>query len=543
MKKISIVIALIFTFLSLKSLALIGEIGINPFWSDLVGRPLGIGGGFSGASDDPSAILFNPGGLAWAKGIEASIKDIENLTVIQAYPTGFGSSFGLAVINSNITNIPISGGTASSNSSLIALSYGTKLSFLPALYEKNEAFQRIGVGLSIKALLGETFKRTGQTDRNASGYDVDLGVLWKGGPWWSAGATLQNILPAKMLGGGEVVWDVGDPEGIPAVLRLGGAAKVIGDIDSPVFMEGRELSIFGELDVSKSKPALARLGGEWGFNKNFFLRSGLMQQWAQTGVSTNLNFGAGYRNGEWGVDASTYRDPITAQNLFCLSVLYFPKDWIVIKNLAFDKPAIALEDALTKISLEDNISTYNDSIDVLGKVKDGVAVYINGGQAALDEKNNFKTAVPLAMGKNLIVVDARYEGENKTWKYKVLRRARIQLAEDMNKGRIISDGKSKVEDLVTLGVIDVSSEAEFALNVNITRGELAVWIAKAAGIELPKIDKDVFIDVEKTSQIAPYVKAVADQGLMTSFADGTFRPKDEVSKEEGDKIFKKLGYK
>jgi hypothetical protein len=513
------------------------ELGINPLRLEMGARPLGMGAAFVGLADDVNAVIYNPAGLAWVKGVALTVRDFENLTALQAYPTGNNSSLGLAVVNSRVSDVPFSGGLASSNSNVVLLSYGTKLSLLPMLY-KQDLFQRIGVGLSLKGLLGETLRRTGQRDLSATGWDMDLGVLWKGADWWSAGFSAQNFLPAKALGGGEIKWNLATAEGIPASAKLAASARIIGDLGTPVFMEGKELTLGGELDLSGSSPALLRLGGEWGFNRTYFIRAGIMQQWKTEAVVTSLNYGLGFRSEEWGAEMAGYREPLRDEFMVYFSVLYFPRDWVVVRKLDVEKPGVVLETALEKISLEDNIVTYDDKIEVVGKVKPGVEVYVNELHAATSDDNTFRVVVPLQMEKNLIVVEARYEGEKKSWKYKVLRKARVSVAG--GKREELAARRQRVEELVTLGVIEVSPEAEFKLDASITRGELATWLAKASGLRLPRVEKDLFSDVKRDHPLAPYIKAVVDWNLLQPFPDGTFRPEAPVSKEEGEKLFRLL---
>jgi hypothetical protein len=536
--------------------AQLAETGINPFKLEVGSRPLALGAAFVGLGDDVDTVLYNPGGQAWVKGISLTIKDFENVTGVMAFPTGNNSSLGLAVVSAKISGVPISAGTASSNSSLVLLSYGTKLNFIPFLADK-ELFKNLGFGLSLKGLLGETLGRTGQSDRSATGWDMDLGVLWRGTDWWSAGASLQNFLPAGTLGGGRITWDYGGDEGIPASLKLGGSAKVIGDIRSPVFIEGRELNLAGEMDISRAS-TLVRLGGEWGINKTYYLRTGVIQQDKPGGAVANLSLGVGYRSGEWGFDIARAHEPLRNEDLTYISCLYFPKDWIVQKKLDVDRPAL-LETALQKISLTDNLETYDDRIEVVGQVKAGVDVYVNDARAVTGPYNEFKVTMPLQLGKNLIVVEARYEGEKKDWQYKVLRKAKIVVTEEKTikqqlaaasssaetealkkKQEQIAVQKQRVEELVTLGVVEVTPGAEFRLDASLTRGDLAAWLAKASGARLPKVENDLYSDVKKDNPLAPYIKVVVDAGLLKPFPDGTFRPELPVTKDEGNKLFQVL---
>jgi len=520
--------------------AQLDDLSINPLRIEIGSRPLGMGGAFTGLADDMNSVLYNAGGLAWAKGISLSMRDSENITAVQAYPTGFGSSLGLAVVTTRISDVAVSPTVAANSSSnVVSLSYGTKLTFIPQLYQ-DPAFQRLGLGISIKGLMGQTLRQTGELDRSATGWDLDLGILWKGTDWWSAGISLQNILPAHALGGGVIKWDIGGEEGIPAVGKIAASARVIGDIGSPIFMEGRELLLAGEIDVARNRPMLLRLGGEWNFDKKYYIRTGFMQQRARSGTSSDINLGFGMRFERWGIDFASYREPVQDERFFYASFLYVPKDWIVVRKLDIDKPVVMIEKPIETISLEDNIITYDDKIDVFGRVKPGVEVYINGLRASLLADNSFRVVVPLSLGKNLIVVEARYESEKKVWKYKVLRKARIKVA-DAARVENLESKKEAVESLVTMGVIEITPEAEFVMEAGVTRGELSSWLVKAADITIPEVRKDLFADVSKDHPLAPYIKVITDMKLLLPFPDGTFRPEAVVSKEEGDAIFARFG--
>ncbi|MEA3493589.1 MAG: S-layer homology domain-containing protein [Candidatus Margulisiibacteriota bacterium] len=535
------------------SFAELKELGINPLRLELGSRPLGMGGAFTAISD-VNSVLYNPGGLAWAKGVSLTYQDPQNLSFLQAYPNGEGSSAGLAILKKTYSGIPFQIGEANSGSTIVLLSYGTKLNAIPRLY-KNPFFKRFGIGITLKGLVGQTLRRTGYFDRSATGWDIDLGVIWKGGEWWSAGAALHNILPINTLGGGAVIWDVGGEEGIPASFRFGSSAKIIGDLDAPIFMEDRELILSGEIDFSRIRTSQLKLGGEWYFQKRFYLRSGIV-----AGDETDINLGAGFRREDWGIDLAYYREPIKNERYISASLSYYPKEWVVLKKLDIAKPTVMLERPIEELSLEDNIVTYDDRIEINGRVKPGVKVYINGLPASLDKNNAFKVVVPLRLKKNLIIVEARYEGERKVWKYKVFRKAKIKVLEEEQlkkklkeaksakekaaleaKEKEIARKKNRVESFVTMGVIEITPESEFVMEAQITRGELATWLVRAAGMRIPEVKRDLYKDVPKDHPLAPYIKAVTDMKLLQPFPDGTFRPGAFVSKQEGEEIFKRFG--
>lgn len=548
MKKIFIILIGIM-FLSGVACAYLAELGIDPLLVEPGSRSLGMGGAFV-AVDDLSSGLYNAGGLAWAKGIGLSFKDAGNLSILQSYPTGNNSALGFAVINTKYNNIAMSsGGSATSSGTVVSLSFGSKLSLIPFIYDQ-PFFKRLGLGLTIKGLMNQTLRRTGQTDLSGTGYEADLGMLWKGGEWWNLGLSLQDMLSANG-NMGVISWSDGTKEGLPARLKIGGAAYLIGDYSEPIQNDDQGLLLALETDIRRNSSSQLRLGGEWNYQKTYFIRAGVLGQ--------SINLGFGMRMEDWGIDFVSYQDTVLNQRNLRLSVLYFPKEWIVVKKLDIQKPTIGLEDALESISLKDDIITYDDRITVSGKVKPGVSVYINGANVSLSNDYAFNVVIPLKLKKNLIIVEARYEGEKKAWKYKVLRKAKIKVKEEeelktkikeakteAEKEKLVAEKekvnqkKQELESLVTLGVIEVKPDQEFVMETGITRGELAAWIVRAAEIKLPLVNKNLYKDVRQDHAFAPYIKAVVDAGIMQPYPDGTFRPNAFISKQEGKLIFKKF---
>lgn len=548
--RISGVLFCVLIFFSGIAFAQLQEIGIFPFDVSLGGRSLGMGNAFVGLADDVNALLYNPGGLAWAKGVSLTVKDLENITAVQAYPTGYNASLGLAVVTSKISNLPIATGSANTQGALVSLGYGTKLTFLPIL-SGVPLFQHLGFGINLKGLVGQTLRRDTFPDQSGSGFDLDLGVLWRGGEWWSVGMAAQNILPQNTLGGGVLNWDSGGQENIPATGRLGFSARLISESGAPIFMEGRDLVLAGEVGATSSKQMLANLGAELGFGNRFYLRSGVSQQ-----NRTDLNFGLGFRGENWGLDLANARSTFRDERYTYVSLLYFPQEWVVVKKLEVEKPVLVGK-GLEKISLQDDFVTYDDRLEVSGRVKPGVEVFINDLPVALDADNNFYATVPLHLEKNLIKVEIVFQGEKKSWNYKVLRKIKVQISEEKTlaeelkhavtkeekeklaqAGQQLAEKKEKVEALATLGVIEVTPEAGYSLNAGITRGELATWLVKAANLTLSEVKADLYKDVPRNHPLAPYIKAVTDLKLLKPFPDGTFRPKALVTRQEGEEIFR-----
>ncbi|KAF0133093.1 MAG: hypothetical protein FD145_1445 [Candidatus Saganbacteria bacterium] len=530
--------------------ALLEEINLIPMRLDSGARPMAMGGAFVGLSNDVNSVFFNPGGLPWAKGLSLNFKDINNLSAGQAYPTGYGATVGIAGILANIPDIKLANNrTTDFSNSMLVLSGGTKFSILPPL-SNNKIAQNLGIGLNIKALLGQTLRRSQESDRTANGWEADFGIVYKPNKFTSIGFAGINILPYNYLGsGGKLTWDNGTTESIPAVYKAGASIKIIGDVWSPIYAENQELQLSLDLESVKSGSLAYLVGAEWGIAGRFFLRSGYYSKDQKSGTSIGL----GIRAADWGID-------FASGNSTCVSILYFPEEWVFEKKTIKRDISIQMSDSINLISPSNDIVTYDDRIPVVGSVKANLDVYINDQQIHVDSSNNFSAIVPLSNGKNLIIVDGYYQGGRTTVERRVFRKAKVIVSEEKllerelkfaktaetkkkleEEKKKIVEKKERLETLVTMGVVEVSEDAEFSLEAAITRGELCSWLAKAANLPLQRIKSDPFKDVPKEHPFAAYIKAVADRKIMNAFSDNTFRPNAVVSEAEGKEVFKKFG--
>lgn len=123
-------------------------------------------------------------------------------------------------------------------------------------------------------------------------------------------------------------------------------------------------------------------------------------------------------------------------------------------------------------------------------------------------------------------VTAKLEAERQ----KAALEARKRLKELPRMGE--TSRKQRLQQLVTLGVVEVTPGSGFKLDANLTRGDLAIWLSKTSGLSLPRVNKDVFSDVKRADLLAPYIKLVSDAGLMSPYPDGTFRPDKPINEAD-----------
>ena len=88
-----------------------------------------------------------------------------------------------------------------------------------------------------------------------------------------------------------------------------------------------------------------------------------------------------------------------------------------------------------------------------------------------------------------------------------------------------------VKAAYTEGLISGVTDTEFAPNVTLTRGMLTAIIGRLGGAETTD-GSTVFTDVDANAYYAPYVAWAAENGIVSGFGDGTFRPDENVTREQ-----------
>ncbi|HEY2494667.1 MAG TPA: Ig-like domain-containing protein [Paenibacillus sp.] len=92
--------------------------------------------------------------------------------------------------------------------------------------------------------------------------------------------------------------------------------------------------------------------------------------------------------------------------------------------------------------------------------------------------------------------------------------------------------KDVIDELVSKYVISGRNSAIFAPNKNITRGEFAVFIAKALGLNGDAQAAARFRDVTSTSVEGAYIGAATKAGIISGFPDGSFKAGSFITREQ-----------
>lgn len=92
--------------------------------------------------------------------------------------------------------------------------------------------------------------------------------------------------------------------------------------------------------------------------------------------------------------------------------------------------------------------------------------------------------------------------------------------------------KDNVETLASKFVINGMTEDQFAPNEKITRAQFAALLVRALGLKVNNNGNSSFTDIKGTDWFKGVVNTAADEGLVTGYDDGSFKPNKTISRQE-----------
>ena len=96
--------------------------------------------------------------------------------------------------------------------------------------------------------------------------------------------------------------------------------------------------------------------------------------------------------------------------------------------------------------------------------------------------------------------------------------------------------KSEIERLASLLMIEGAGKGDIEPNREVTRAEFAAMLVRALGLK-PEEGALPFADVDPASRAAAPIRAAYAQGLIGGYADGTFRSRDKLTREQAATVF------
>jgi hypothetical protein len=532
----------------------------DPIYLATGARPLGMGKAFTGLADDVGAVFLNPAGIANPERWQLTsmsgklIDEFNYLSLSGLYPTNYGN-FGIAFIGTSVSGalpttveagsdptdpiyaVDLSQDPMSYYNNLLMLSYGTKLSrllTLPWLTSINSRFPALGnfnFGANIKLY---SVNLTGDhiTQGNASGSEMDIGLQGKAYNWLSLGGAIQNVLPASM--GGKLHYETGWDESYPALLKLGVAANVLGPKDALRALGSHQLKLLADLDYEISRsdkvPPILHLGLEWKPMELLALRAGIDQDTTgPTSTVNNFTSGVGLYYGDFRFDYAYHQfdgAPGIDNHFFSLSYgISQPKK---------------LEDPL--ISTPDKLITTNPTVKVEGSAVDRVItkVKVNGLEVKIGARGEFANETAINIGKNSILVEG-LDSASKLVSADRLRVLRLITYPDVAKEYWASE---QIGYIGTLGIIKGYPDGKFKPDGNITRAELSTLLIRTkmgSDDQVPAATKLVFKDVALKHWAVKYINLAAQNGIVTGYPDGSFKPMDNITRAEGLAMIARFG--
>ncbi|QSF44747.1 Ig-like domain-containing protein [Paenibacillus tianjinensis] len=92
--------------------------------------------------------------------------------------------------------------------------------------------------------------------------------------------------------------------------------------------------------------------------------------------------------------------------------------------------------------------------------------------------------------------------------------------------------KTTVALLAAKNIIDSSYGTTFNPELKITRAEFAVMLSRGLGLLGDRVTAQQFRDIQPSTQTGDYIGAAAKAGIITGNTDGTFRPNDNITREQ-----------
>jgi len=529
------------------------KVAADPTRIGVGARPLGMGKVGVALGDDVNAIFLNPAGVALLSDWQIMsmtgqfINEVSYLQFGGVYKTDFGT-FGLGYVGAGLgadfaKPIIFDGRVIAStegvsynfNDAVFLLTYGARLSnFFDWDWVKDISvgtnLKMFSVGLSGPDIDGGT----------ASGFDLDLGIVYAPLPWMSVGATGIDVLPADA--GGKLTWASGAEEALPSIVKVGAAATVVGQ-NAPYKYGEHEVIAALDFDIAPTRselPVLGHFGIEWWPIQYIALRAGVDQDYIGTGTglletTNNLTAGVGLLYSGFRFDYAYHQYNDLPEN----DTHYFSLSYNIWK-----KPAEAAPPAVVKFlditSPKDKSITYEEKLLVSGRRIENPKVQkitVNGVNAPIDSSGRFALEVPAKPGKNGVVVVA-YDKSGKVLesnKIRVLRLLTFKDVESTYWARMV------VEEIATLGIVTGYPDKTFRPDGPITRAEITTLLVRALGKDIPEAAAAVFSDLPSSHWAAKYVREGVKRKYVLGYPDGTFKPSNRINKAEGVVLLARFG--
>ncbi|KAF0134659.1 MAG: pectate disaccharide-lyase [Candidatus Saganbacteria bacterium] len=552
MKNIFIAVLLVFCFIAIAHADTGTSLDISRYI--LSGRTLGMGGAYTGLSDDGEGIFTNPSGLAKIEfpqmmGFTRKIflEETTYLLYGWAAPTKYGT-FGIGYSSARVgESYPTSRDPGTNriiiNPSLEAIN--NENSVLLVSYSRVLPWKNIQAGGNLK-FFNSSISGGGQLDR-ATAMSLDLSASYKPLNYLNLGINLQNII------GNSMSWK-NTSENLGGYNKIGLAFNLFGNSTLEAFIKNNQKAIVC-LDYDMPRNVLngsnlLHLGAEYEPFKFLSLRAGLNQESGGTGITLGL----GLKNNAFRFDYAYYQRP----GAFGDNPHYFSLSYVGERIVTYDKKFKRLESGIKFISPKDRSITTKDKILVNAEAK---------GKIVSDKKTIY--TVPLIESTSEVVEIFEFENLSDVRQngYPINKTGTVEFEASLNFGRNAISISGNIKDTyvssearvlrikpfgdiqedywafepvalnAVLGLIRGYPDDTFKPEKGTTRAELTALLVRTLNIDQAKLEQagkaEKFKDVLPNSWFTTFVNAGADLGLVTGYPNNTFKPNAVLSRAEG----------
>lgn len=93
-----------------------------------------------------------------------------------------------------------------------------------------------------------------------------------------------------------------------------------------------------------------------------------------------------------------------------------------------------------------------------------------------------------------------------------------------------------IVNLYSAGIVFGQTNTKYKPNSTATRGETALFIANALGLDTKNVANPNFKDVPKTSKYYGAIAALVQKGVVKGYSDGTFKPDNPLTRSQMAKM-------
>jgi hypothetical protein len=475
-------------------------------------RSLGMGRSYVGISDVGECVFANPAGLYGLKKLELVSMytdlsgDVRYTLVGVAAPTRFGK-LGFGYASNKIGDIFATtiDATTGRPTTLEPFSYGTDMFLVDYADRINKD---LTYGLRFKYLKkGGSIAAAGE----GTGMNLDLGLHYRINDDANAGLVIENAIAG---GPGAIRWNNGLEEEMPQVVNIGGSYR----------LSRYNTRIFSDISFRKTRSYELRLGGEWNAWRSLDLRAGIEQMNATpTEKYMNFSLGVGYKFDTFRADYAYYMDTLLSYN-----------------SRHYISFAVSLPEGPGKYSTEPVVIDTGDrtvitaeTLAIKGRTNRSVEKVFWKNISADVKEGEFSMKIDLHSGKNSIMLTG-VDPNGKIVGSAEARVLRLNWYRDLGRYSWVAE---PIMHMTTLGIqgftLRDATSGFLRPAEAVSRMEMAAILARAKEQPSAKLSAPVASDVATVHWGSSYMKYALDNGYLTLFNDGTFRPSRKVNRAEG----------